>query len=126
MRFWDNFVEACAEKGVAPTTAMKQMGISTGNIARWQSGGSPSMDMLVAISTYFRRSIDFLVTGIDFKPDDERLAATTAEVSMLQKFRQLPPDLQGTAIVYIEGVIDCYKKMQETMQETVQENMQTG
>lgn len=113
MKFWDSYVNLCHEKGVSPTTAMKQMGISTGNISRWQGGGNPTGEMLLVLSRYFGRSIDFILTGEDYK-NDTRRANSTSEISMLENFRSLPPELQGTAITYVKGLSDAYTATKKT------------
>lgn len=107
-KFWDSYVNLCNEKGLTPTTAMKKMGISTGNISRWQHGGMPSGEMLLVISKFFNRSIDYILTGEDFNKNDERRAENTSELSMLLSFRSLPPELQATALSYVKGLSDAY------------------
>lgn len=112
-KFWDNFVEACSEKGLAPTTAMKKFGISTGNIHRWRQGIGPSGETLVTLSKNLGCSIDFLMTGEKYNPNDESVARTNTELAMLLNLRVLPPAIQATALTYVKGMADAYKATQE-------------
>ncbi len=106
--FWDNYVQLCEEKGDTPTGAMKKMGISTGNIHRWQSGGSPTGDMLITLTKYFHCSADFLLTGKNYNDHDDRIIKNSSELSILSNFRMLPQDLQSSALVYVKGLLDAY------------------
>lgn len=58
--FYDRFLELCAEKGVKPTNACIEAGLSRGLAAKWKSTKTekPSADALEKMSTYFGKSID--------------------------------------------------------------------
>ena len=58
--FYDRFLELCTEKGVKPTNACIEAGLSRGLAAKWKSTGTekPSADALEKISEYFNKSID--------------------------------------------------------------------
>ena len=56
--FWDNFKKECDDRGLKPTPVLKECGISTGSIGRWQAGSSPNADAIIAIAKYLNCSTD--------------------------------------------------------------------
>lgn len=58
--FYDRFLELCAEKGVKPTRACTEAGLSRGLAAKWKATGTekPSAEALEKMSVYFQKSID--------------------------------------------------------------------
>lgn len=58
--FYDRFLELCAEKGVKPTNACIEAGLSRGLAAKWKSTKTekPSAEALEKMSAYFEKSID--------------------------------------------------------------------
>lgn len=58
--FYDRFLELCANKGVKPTNACVEIGVSRGLAAKWKSTKTekPSADALEKMSAYFGISID--------------------------------------------------------------------
>lgn len=115
MSFWNNFVEACAMNGVRPTPTVKKLGLSTGNIHRWQSGGTVSSDAVVTIAKHLGCSTDFLLTGKNRSDFDTTVARTEDEIRILREFRALDPAFQGRLISYIDGLkeIENQKKEKE-------------
>ena len=109
--FWENYVNACAHKGVSPTGAMKQMGISTGNIHRWQSGGHPTGEMLIALTKYFGCSADYLLLGKEYGDQNERIIRDDKEYHLIKEFRALPDLLQDQIISYSKGLADANRIM---------------
>ena len=64
--FWDNFKKICDEKGLKPTPVLKECGISTGSIGRWQKGASPYADAVLTIAEYLNCSTDVLLRGSEY------------------------------------------------------------
>lgn len=58
--FYDRFLELCDEKGVKPTNACIEAGLSRGLAAKWKSTKTekPSAEALEKMSAYFEKSID--------------------------------------------------------------------
>lgn len=58
--FYDRFLELCIEKGVKPTNAYLEAGLSRGLAAKWKTTKTekPSADALEKLSAYFNKSID--------------------------------------------------------------------
>ena len=63
--FYDRFLILCQEKGVRPTNACVESGLSRGLAAKWKSTGTekPSADALEKMSAYFGKSIEEILTG---------------------------------------------------------------
>lgn len=57
--FYDRFLELCAEKGVRPTNACIEAGLSRGLAAKWKATKTekPSADALEKMSAYFGKTI---------------------------------------------------------------------
>lgn len=75
--FYDRFLELCAEKGVKPTRACTESGLSRGLAAKWKATGTekPSADALEKMSAYFGKSIEEILSGETKKaptPEGER------------------------------------------------------
>ena len=58
--FYDRFLELCSEKGVKPTNACVEAGLSRGLAAKWKSTKTekPSADALEKMSAYFGKTIE--------------------------------------------------------------------
>lgn len=51
--FWDNFLIHCRKIGKSPSAVAKEIGISTGAVARWKEGSIPQSATLAKIADYF-------------------------------------------------------------------------
>lgn len=66
--FFDVYCDLCQKKGVSPTGAALEMGISRGAVSFWKNGSRlPSSAMLSKIAAYFGVSVDYLL-GNEEKP----------------------------------------------------------
>ncbi len=61
--FYDNIYKICSEKGTTPTTVLKALGYSSGNVSKWKKGSEPNLDIATKIANYLGVSIDYLATG---------------------------------------------------------------
>ncbi len=60
--FYDIFVELCAKKGVKPTRAALDMGLSKATPTLWKNKGyTPRGDIINKIAAYFGVSVDYLL-----------------------------------------------------------------
>lgn len=73
--FYDRYLELCRLKGVKPTNACLEAGLSRGLAAKWKATKTkkPSADALEKLSAYFNMSIDD-VLGLEPKGLLEMLA----------------------------------------------------
>lgn len=66
--FYDLFSELCANKGVTPSKACLDMGLSRSLAAKWKNTkATPSFDVVGKIADYFSVSADFLLRGSEAK-----------------------------------------------------------
>lgn len=91
--FWDNFKKICDEKGLKPTPVLKECGISTGSIGRWQKGASPYADAVLTLAEFLNCSTDILLRGSEFSRSGERQISSD-ELKMLEMYRYLPESSQ--------------------------------
>lgn len=60
--FFDVYCKLCHEKGISPTGAALEMGISRGAVSAWKNGARiPNSAILTKISAYFGVSVDYLL-----------------------------------------------------------------
>lgn len=65
--FFDVYCKLCHKKGISPTGAALEMGISRGAVSAWKNGARiPNSDILTKIAAYFGVSVDYLL-GIEEK-----------------------------------------------------------
>ena len=97
--FWDNLEAACKAKGVKVTPILKELKISSGNIGRWQKGGTVTSDTIVLLAKRLNVTADFLLTGEHSVIDEsgETFRLSQCEKDLISMFRQLP-DLQKELI----------------------------
>ena len=66
--FFDSFCELCKAKGVSPSKAALEMGISKSTVSAWKNmGTSPQMALLQKIAEYFGVSVDRLIGSSEEK-----------------------------------------------------------
>ena len=74
LSFYDKFETLCKEKGVTPTGAAREMGITQQAVSLWKKRGStPKYTTLKKVADYFGVEIDALVVV----PDGDRLVDST-------------------------------------------------
>lgn len=59
--FWERFTEECALKGVKPNQIADEIGVSSGTLTKWKKGALPHVDKLIAVSSYFGVTTDYLL-----------------------------------------------------------------
>lgn len=65
MLAFEHFLKICSERGVTPTPVLKQIGLSIGNLKKWESGSMVSADTLEKLTVYFGVPVDYF-----FQSDD--------------------------------------------------------
>lgn len=63
--FYERFVQLCAGNNEKPTTVLKKIGVSSGNLNNWKNGTSVKSDILMQLSEHFNVSVDYLLGRID-------------------------------------------------------------
>lgn len=105
MIFWDNFKKACEERNLKPTPVLKECGISTGSIGRWQSGSSPNADAVIAIARYLNCSTDSLLMGSEFQ-NDAMVCVNDYERNLITMFREIPDPIRNFVYSSVKTAYD--------------------
>lgn len=79
--FYDQFIKLCNERNVKPTPLVKSLGLSAGNLKRWQEGATVNSDILMKLSNYFDVPVDYFFEEYseDKKDPEEKLAGNSME-----------------------------------------------
>lgn len=84
--FYDIFVELCAKKGVKPTRAALDMGLSKATPTLWKNKGyTPRGDIINKVAAYFGVSVDYLL-GNEEKEKPTAVKAVSDEELKLALF----------------------------------------
>lgn len=89
--FYDNIYKICNDKGTTPTTVLKELGFSTGNVSKWKKGSVPNIDMCVAIAQKLNVSLDYLVL---LRSSSFESALSDSEQEWLDIIAHIPEDKQ--------------------------------
>ena len=57
--FYEQFLKICKEKGIKPTPVLKQIGLSTGCLKKWQNGANITFDTLDKLAKFFDVSVKY-------------------------------------------------------------------
>lgn len=89
--FYENIYKICKEKKTTPTTVLKALGYSSGNVSKWKSGSIPNIDMAYHIANYLDVSLDYLITGSEKKDTCNPIAIDPEWVEIIS---HIPVDKQ--------------------------------
>ncbi len=81
--FYDKFVGLCEEKNEKPSPVLKKLGLSSGNLKRWETGASVNSDTLVKLSEYFQVPVDYFFD--DDQNEEERKLAIPDDANVFRK-----------------------------------------
>ena len=59
--FWERFTKECELKGATPNQIAPEIGVSSGTLTKWKKGTLPNVDKLIAVSSYFGVTTDYLL-----------------------------------------------------------------
>lgn len=93
--FYAQFMELCNINGVKPTPLIKSLGLSPGNLKRWENGSTVNSDILLKLSEHFGVSVDYLLTG---KEKSSPTDLTADEQELLTYYKQLSSISKGKVI----------------------------
>lgn len=57
--FYNQLIKICEKRNIKPTPLMKRLGLSAGNLKRWQEGASVNSEILLKLSDYFGVPVDY-------------------------------------------------------------------
>lgn len=96
--FYDNIKKICEEKGTAPTTILKELGYSTGNVTQWKKGSCPNIDIALDIARKLDISLDYLVTL-----EEAKHRKSVAEILISN------PDTHDSCVMELQRLLMCYQ-----------------
>ncbi len=89
--FYDNFINLCKRKNVAPSKAAIDAGFSKSLVSKWKANPNtvPTVDVLTKMSDYFGITVDELL-GKEKQPTEGELHP--ANKKLMDLSRTLPPE----------------------------------
>ena len=98
--FYDSYIIWCEKKGVSPTKAALDVGLSCSAPTKWKkTGATPSGDTMNRLASYFGITVDELL-GKEKQPTESELS--DEEKVMLDLFRQAGDDARRLALLALE------------------------
>lgn len=113
--FYDNFLTLCKQNGEKPTPLIKKLGLSPGNLSKWQNGASVNSDILQKLSVHFGVSIDRLVNGTD------DILATEDEKELLSYYKELDAQDKGSILGKAEGLAEAARRRKAELEAAAKE-----
>ena len=93
------FIRLCNERGVAPTTVCREIGLSNAAFSCWTDDSIPRKTTLLKIAKYFNVSVDYLLGKEDAIPSDTTgfTVADQSNVKMIPIYETVSAGLGATA-----------------------------
>ncbi len=85
--FYDQLIRICNERNVKPTPLIKSLGLSSGNLKRWQEGATVNSDILMKFADYFDVPVDYFFEEYnkgDIEIDDSAESSMTKVYNVLK------------------------------------------
>lgn len=85
--FYDQLIRICKERNVKPTPLIKSLGLSSGNLKRWQEGATVNSDILMKFADYFDVPVDYFFEEYnkgDIKVDNSAESSMTKVYNVLK------------------------------------------
>lgn len=124
MTFWERFYELCAEIGKKPNPVGKEIGVSSGVISKWKSGGIPNGENLILLSDYFGVSTDYLLGRAEKQQEEQQIAPTETDESDSNKQRLLRnyDDMNESAQEHLADYSDFMVSNVNNLKSDIQDN----
>lgn len=100
------------EKSVSQAKLAKQIAVSSGNVGEWETGRSkPGADALIALSTFFDVSTDWILTGKENQQSNAQISEQETNINeddlkLIQKFLLLNDRQKGKIEERIDMLLD--------------------
>lgn len=103
MNFYSKYVSLCNQKGIAPSAAAEQMGISRNAVSHWKARGNrPTTATVLKVAAYFGVPVSYFDENETKTPEfNLQLFAVAQERVLLDTFRSLDEVGKAKALVYI-------------------------
>lgn len=82
--FYEKFVELCVQRGIAPTKAAVEAGLTSGSVTGWKKGAPPRSSAIQKIANYFGVPVEYF-NGDPIAGTKNSPANTTGELSDTQQ-----------------------------------------
>jgi transcriptional regulator with XRE-family HTH domain len=104
--FYDRYLYLCKKKGVAPSYAAVEAGISKSLVSKWKKNPSiiPSPEVLQKLSVYFRITVAQILDE-DLESAHDVVIKTDRERTMDELFSQMSSEEQDRAIEYMQFLL---------------------
>ena len=99
------------QEGIKLKQLAVKLGLSNSSFSDWKRGkASPSLNAVTKIAEYFDVSIDYLVYGVENSSSAQLEFSNFEDRELLKKYHELPPDLQGKLLGYMDGLLSTVKQ----------------
>jgi len=107
--FYDRFCHLCTLKGVSPSRAGLDIGVSKTAVNGWKNGRAISSDNLQALAEYFEVSVDYLLGNTDIKtPSDNKEMIDDELIVLARRVGEVPEEDRKRIYKTFESTIDLY------------------
>lgn len=104
--FKQNFIRLCNEKGVSPTAACAEIGLSNATFSCWTDESVPRKATLMKIADYFGTTVAYL-TGVVDDPDPIALVDPSKKAPpIIEKIDEAMLDMSEEELEDLEKYID--------------------
>ena len=107
--FYDRLLELCKDKNKKITPVIRELGLSTGGIARWRNGSAPDGDTLYKIAEYFDVSVDYLLGLTDEKKPPVKTGGTEDDEDV-KAFSDMLDDLSDDELQMVSDFVALLKR----------------
>lgn len=102
--FKENFIKACIEKNVSPTSVCLSIGLSSATFSQWTEDSVPRKTTLIKLADALGVTVDYLLGSEKEKPTVSG-ELSEAEKMVLELFRQIPEDQQALVLQMIRAAL---------------------
>lgn len=100
--FYEKFIELCVQRGIAPTKAAIEAGLTAGSVTGWKKGSPPRSSAVQKVASYFDVPVEYFdgepTAGTEKAP---ALETNTEAKYMMELFTQLEGDRRKQAVAYL-------------------------
>ena len=104
--FYVRFCELCQKKGIKPSAAVREMGLSSGNATYWKEGRVPKTEVMKCVANYFNVSVDYLLGEEDKeKKTTDNDGLSEEEKALLDLFNRVPAESRQMVLEMIRVAV---------------------
>lgn len=107
--FKDDFERLCKERGISPSKALVDLGMSKSSYSKWNTGSYPHNKSLKKIAEYFNISIEHLILGQKNNLADNISEVSDAALLFDKKLKEHGIDSSKLSISQIDAIVTLIK-----------------